>query len=73
MTFDEPVEPSYSPGHLAAENQLSTKTVKRLFANEPGIIMIRAHITGNNKKPRYMMRIPHSVAVRVFRRLRVKP
>lgn len=78
MPRNEPIgldglEPSYAPQQLAAEHQLSVKTILRLFAGEPGVLMFRANVAKEDKtRPRYTMRIPHSVAARVFRRLRVR-
>jgi len=49
--------------------QLSPRTVRRLFGNEPGIIEFGN--IGSLKKRRYLtIRIPESVLNRVHRRLR---
>lgn len=48
---------------------LSSRTVRRLFANEPGIIELGQPDT--MKKRRYLtIRIPESVLMRVHRRLK---
>lgn len=67
--FDLAVERHYSVQELAVLWNLSEKTIRRLFENEPGVIEIgsaeerfrRAYVT---------RRIPESVAQRVHRRLR---
>jgi hypothetical protein len=67
--IDLAVERHYSIQELAVLWNLSEKTVRRLFENEPGVIEIgsaearfrRAYVT---------RRIPESVAQRVHRRLR---
>jgi hypothetical protein len=54
---------------LQSESQ--TKTIQRLFVDEPGVILIRAR-GDKEKRPRHTMRIPHSIAERVFAKLAVK-
>ena len=68
-SVDMAVERHFSIQELAALWNLSEKTIRRLFENEPGVVEIgraeerfrRAYVT---------RRIPESVAQRVHRRLR---
>jgi hypothetical protein len=67
--LDESMEKHYSPEEIALMWSISTKTVRRLFANEPGIIELgRAE---SMRKRRYLtIRVPESVLMRVHRRLK---
>ena len=66
---DEYLEKHYSPEDVSMMWNLSSKTVRRLFANEPGIIELGQPDT--MKKRRYLtIRIPESVLMRVHRRLK---
>ena len=60
-------EPHYSVSDLAASLSLSPDAVRRLFENEPGVLVL-----GGDDRPgkrRYTtLRIPKSVAERVYRR-----
>jgi hypothetical protein len=69
QAFVEPMlEPHYSPQALAEAWGFSTDYIRDLFEDEPGVLM-----TGNRtskRKRRYVnMRIPASVAARVYKRL----
>ena len=67
--LDECLEKHYSPEDVSTMWNLSPKTVRRLFANEPGIIEL-GH-PDDMKKRRYLtIRIPESVLIRVHRRLK---
>ena len=57
----------HSPEQIAELWALSAHTIRRLFENEPGVLVIeRPHIYG---KRRYRtLRIPESVAQRVYHR-----
>jgi hypothetical protein len=67
--LDECLEKHYSPEDVSSMWSLSPRTVRRLFANEPGIIEL-GH-PDSMKKRRYLtIRIPESVLVRVHRRLK---
>jgi hypothetical protein len=61
-------ERHWSPTELANLWALSADTIRKLFANEPGVIAI-----GNrspSRKRRYVtLRIPESVVARIHRRL----
>jgi hypothetical protein len=55
----------YTAEGLALEWNVSDQKIYRMFKDEPGVIRI-----GNG--PRKMMRIPESVALRVYNRLKNK-
>jgi hypothetical protein len=65
------LERCYSPEQIAERWSLSPDTVRRIFGNEPGVLAIeRSRIYG---KRRYRtLRIPESVAQRVYHRLALK-
>jgi hypothetical protein len=66
---DKAMEKHYSLEQIGELWGLSTKTVRKMFENEPGIIVFGN--TGSIKKRRYLtFRIPESVLLRVHRRLR---
>ncbi len=66
---DKAMEKHYSLEQIGELWGLSTRTVRKMFENEPGIIMFGN--TGSLKKRRYLtLRIPESVMLRVHRRLR---
>jgi hypothetical protein len=50
---------------------VSTKTIRRMFASEPGVIRIANHGTGNRKC--VVLSIPESVLLQVHERLIVQP
>lgn len=65
------LERFYSPERIAELWSLSSDTVRRIFENEPGVLVIeRPRVYG---KRRYRtLRIPESVASRVYHRLALK-
>ena len=66
---DKAKERHYSVEEIGDLWGLSPRTVRRMFENEPGIIVFGN--MGSLKKCRYItLRIPESVVVRVHRRLR---
>jgi hypothetical protein len=66
---DKAMERHYSLEQIGELWGLSTRTVRKMFENEPGIIVFGN--TGSMKKRRYVtLRIPESILVRVHRRLR---
>jgi hypothetical protein len=66
---DKAMEKHYSLEQIGELWCLSTRTVRKMFENEPGIIVFGN--TGNLRKRRYLtLRIPESVMLRVHRRLR---
>jgi AraC-like DNA-binding protein len=67
--LDECLEKHYSPEDVSSMWGISPRTVRRLFANEPGIIELGQ--PDSIKKRRYLtIRIPESVLMRVHRRLK---
>jgi hypothetical protein len=66
---DKAMERHYSVEQIGELWGLSTRTVRKMFEDEPGIIVFGN--TGSLKKRRYLtLRIPESVLLRVHRRLR---
>jgi hypothetical protein len=66
-TADEVV---YTAEELAQAKKLHPSTVRKLFLDEPGVIRFgRGHRRG--RRQYYTLRIPHSVAERVFDRMTV--
>lgn len=66
---DKAVERHYSAEEIGRLWGLSPRTVRRMFENEPGILVFGN--AGSMKKRRYLtLRVPESVLVRVHRRLR---
>jgi hypothetical protein len=66
---DKAMERHYSVEEIGDLWGLSPRTVRRMFENEPGIIVFGN--MGSLKKRRYItLRIPESVLVRVHRRFR---
>jgi hypothetical protein len=79
--FDQPseIEPHYTVSEVAKQWHLADATVRRLFADEPGVLTIGAgsrlvRSPGQKYKRRYFtLRIPRSVFLRVQERLVRKP
>lgn len=68
---ESPLERCFSPEQLAELWTLSTDTVRRIFENESGVLVIeRPHVYG--KRHYRTLRIPESVAERVYHRLSLK-
>ena len=62
------VERCYTPSEVAALWRLSVEMIRRLFQNEPGVMVIQGAIR-KGKRPYKTIRIPHSVLERVRARL----
>jgi len=63
-------ERHYSPAEIAELWNLSADTVRKLFENEPGVLLIEGSV-GRYRKRRYRtLRIPENVVERVHHRLR---
>jgi hypothetical protein len=65
-------EPHYEPAQLAELWGVSPETIRRLFADEPGVLKIGQSSRRVGKKLTrgyWSYRIPHSVAGRVHERL----
>ena len=63
-------EPHFTVAQIAEMWQLSPDSVRRLFMNEPGILMFGGDATRRGTRRYTTLRIPKSVAERVHRRLR---
>jgi len=77
MAHNAPVSPTEQRAVLHRRRvkrtaQSITPAIRRLFRGESGVIMMRPR-GDKSRRPRYLLRIPHSVAKRVFRQLAVKP
>jgi hypothetical protein len=64
-------EKHYAPADLAKAWGVSAETVRLTFREEPGVLRLRQPTTG--KRSYVLLRIPHSVAERVHRRLSAVP
>ena len=64
--FENP-EGHFTVNQVAQRRNLSTNTVRRLFVNEPGVIVLSC--PKPNKRGYHVLRIPESVEQRVFMRL----
>jgi transcriptional regulator GlxA family with amidase domain len=62
-------EKHYSVRELAAQWNLSERTIRRMFAGEPGVVEWGQDET-RSKRTYKTLRIPESVAQRVHRKLR---
>jgi len=60
-------EKHYTVKELAEKWGLSEDTIRRLFRNEPGVVRIGTRKRGTRRF--ITVRIPESVALRVYRRL----
>lgn len=62
-------ERHYSAAEVADLWHLNVETIRRLFLEEPGVIVLQNPLT-KGKRSYKTIRIPHSVLERVHRRLR---
>jgi hypothetical protein len=63
-------EPFFTPEELSIARKLHPTTIRRMFVDEPGVMRL-GHPTTRKKRQHYTIRIPASVAERVFARLTV--
>ena len=68
-TLESAAERHYSVQQLAARWNLSSDTVRKLFENEPGVLVIGNEGRKYSRRRYITLRIPESVAERVHRRL----
>jgi hypothetical protein len=61
-------ERHYSPSDLGELWNLSTDTIRRAFEDEPGVLVFENPVRSSNRRFR-TLRIPESVALRVYTRL----
>ncbi len=62
-------ERHYTVGEMADNLKLSRDKVRRLFEKEPGVLVIQRENNGRRRRCYRTLRIPQSVAERVYRRL----
>jgi hypothetical protein len=62
-------ERHYSPAEIATRWNLSVDTVRKIFENEPGVLVIGNTRPRRGKRSYTTMRIPGEVIERVHRRL----
>lgn len=63
-------ERKYTPAELPDLHKLHVTTIRDLFFDEEGVIRI-GHPTTRNRRQHFTLRIPQSVAERVFARMTV--
>jgi hypothetical protein len=63
-----PVERHYAPSEVAELWQFNVETIRRLFQDEPGVVLLQAPIK-KGRRPYKTIRIPESVLDRVHKRL----
>ncbi len=71
MRLNTVSERHYSPAEIAGLWGLSVDTVRRLFENEPGVLVFEPPRAYGRRRRYRTLRIPESVAERVYRRLSV--
>ena len=65
-------EPKYTCEELAIAHKLHASTIRKMFIEEEGVIRIGHPCLGRGRKRQYFtLRIPASVAARVFAKLTV--
>lgn len=63
-----PAERHYAPSEVAKLWGLNIETIRRLFQDEPGVVVLQAPVK-KGKRPYKTIRIPQSVLERVHKRL----
>lgn len=63
-------EPVFTAEELAKFRKLHPATIRKLFVDEPGVLRL-GHGGRRGKRQYFTLRIPHSVAQRVFSRMTV--
>jgi hypothetical protein len=64
-----PTERHYKPSEVAALWLLNDETIRQLFRDQPGVVVLQGPIK-KGKRPYKTIRIPQSVLERVHRSLR---
>ena len=65
-------EPVYTTSEVARSRKLNPATIRKLFVDEPGTIRLGPRRSASPENGNsFTLRIPHSVAKRVFERLTV--
>jgi hypothetical protein len=68
MEAPAPAERHYAPSEVAELWHLNVETIRRMFQDEPGVVVIQGP-PKKGKRPYKTIRIPQSVLERVHRRL----
>ena len=63
-------EPHFTPEELARDYKLHPATIRKTFIDEPGVIRL-GHPARRGRRQYFTLRIPASVAERVFKRMTV--
>lgn len=63
---EDPFERHLDPKELAAAWKLDVTTIRRIFIDEPGVLKIGKADRRDGKRDYVTLRIPESVAVRVY-------
>ncbi len=63
----DPFEQHFEPGELAELWRLDASTIRRMFQDEPGVLKIGKSNRRDGKRDYVTLRIPTSVAERVYR------
>ncbi len=64
-------EQHYTVAEIAKMWKVSHDTVRRLFANEPGVLVIGSEASNRGTRRHRTLRIPKSVVERVYRKRRI--
>ncbi len=64
-------EPKYTPEELAKLTKLHPSTVRKMFLDQPGVLRL-GHAGSRRRRQHFTLRIPASVAARVFGEMTVK-
>jgi hypothetical protein len=72
LAGDQMLERHYSPAELGELWNLSDDSIRRMFENEPSVLIFEAPEKCSGRRRR-TIRIPESVAQRVYRRLSTRP
>ena len=65
-----PIEVIYTPEELAKATKLHVTTIRKRFAEEPGVLRL-GHPAIGRRRQYFTLRIPASVVQRVFARMTV--
>jgi hypothetical protein len=63
-----PAERHYAPSDVAELWRFDVETIRRLFQNEPGVVVLQSPVKKGRRSYK-TIRIPQSVLERVYRRL----
>jgi hypothetical protein len=69
-TLETPNEQVFTAEEIAKAKKLHPATIRKLFIDEPGVIRL-GHHAGRKRRQYFTLRIPASVAQRVFQRMTV--